>query len=134
MASPIPIDLKDAKPRSLFFGASAIRKFERGVLEGGSFFAAIRDHLDIQPPAYFVSGLLWAGLLREQPMLTLEAAEAMLDDYVERTGERYESLWPQITEALFECGIFGKSKEGASPNRQTEKAAGPSPSPGGSTT
>lgn len=78
-AVPVPIDLKDGQARSLKFTSGAMIRFEERFVP---FPQLLREGLSIR----FVIGLVWAGLLWENPRLTLEDVAGLFDRYSEEGG------------------------------------------------
>lgn len=132
---PIPVDLKDGKPRALKFGAGAYRRLERELLNGRGLFNVLVDYIEVEPPTYIVTGLLWAGLIKDEPMLTLEAVETLVDAYVDAdpAKRRIADFWIPIGEGLLESGIFRRpgDREEAPANPQKPATEPSSPSPAG---
>lgn len=131
---PIPVDLKDGKARTIKLGAGALRRLELEVLNGRGLLNVLVDYLELEPPSYVISGVLWAGLLHAEPTLTIAETDKLLDEYVDAgDGERrIADLWVPIGEALLAAGVLRKAKEGEKPADPQEPAtASSSPSPAG---
>ena len=119
---PTPIDLKDGKERALKLGSFAICRFEEEY--GEPVEGIIREEMTQR----FVRALIWAGLLWQEPGLTLPAVDAMLDHYREATGmtrsESRNALSGPLLETCIQAGIFRRvepAKNGHDPNVLTEK-------------
>jgi hypothetical protein len=117
MPNPLPIDLKDGKPRALNFTMPGIDAFERH--HGARHI--VRIILEEQWRLGITASLIWAGLLWQEPELKRADIDAVLDFYVEHGGD-LDALREPLTEALCRAKVLRRMEV-------TDKAADPSTAP-----
>jgi hypothetical protein len=119
-SAPVVIDLGDGKSRTLRFNARALRLLERE--SGKSVFQLIDEASRLTTTAV----LLWAGLRAENPELTLEQVDELLDGYM-GLGHQYFELLEPIAEALVEAGVVKRKSSNGSGNGSTPPPVEPGP-------
>lgn len=121
MATPHPDELVTVqfdKPRRLYFNLRALRALDRQMGEVG-----IAKALELLRALNFqtLERVLWAGLLHEEPTLTVNLVAKRLDTFTDGGGDTTE-LFRASYRALNNSGVFGGKDE-------TEGNAQPEPAP-----
>lgn len=126
---PIPVDLKEGKPRLLKMSADGMMLIEK---ELGCTIAELYK----KPfSATVAMTMLWGALVWQDEALTLKDVTRLYDHYHDETGETFVELKPLLAKALSLALIKEEPSNGngkhPSPNALTETGHD-APSPSGS--
>ena len=106
------------QPRRLFFGLKAIRALDRTMGEVG--IARVLDllrNLNFQT----LERVLWAGMLHDEPMLTVNLIAKRLETFTDAGGDTTE-LFRAAYRAVNDSGVFGGADRSPG-NVPTEQAS-----------
>jgi len=115
----IPIKLD--RQRRLCFDFNAFAELQRecgltivDVQNFVTFFVAFKEKKEKPPlsPLYELRGFLWAGLLDENPYITVKEVGKILDDCMDE--KKQEEIGEKLGKALLESTFFKEAKKKAS--------------------
>lgn len=109
--------LKLKEDHALRFSIKAARRFKATY---GKSLWQVQLSSDGQPLPEFIDPdclvhVVSAGLLAENPKMTADKAEALLDQYLSAGGD-LKNVYNSIAEAFRESGLFGREDEAEAPN------------------
>lgn len=91
------------KVRSLRFNWSAACRFEE------SYGRSIPEAMQAQVGVRLISHLAWAGMLHDEPGLTMREAERRIQSYINQDGD-IAVFSQELIAALIDSGVLGKIK------------------------
>lgn len=112
------------RPRKLRFTLSSVRQFKAAA---GMPLWKVRlpdeDGVLRLLDSETLTFIIWAAMLHEEPRLTFEKAEGLLQKYVETKEGDMVELYTAIAAAFRESGIFGSTKKDEEPEGAEEAAS-----------
>jgi hypothetical protein len=112
-----PVEIQFDQPRRLYFNLKALRALDRVMGEVG-----IQKSLELIQALNFTTleRALWAGLLHEEPHLTVANVSKRLERFIDAGGDAGD-LFTATYRAINESRVFGKPG-GNQGNEQPEPA------------
>jgi hypothetical protein len=114
-----PVEIQFDQSRRLYFDLKALRALDRVMGEVG-----IQPTLELLRAVNFTTleRALWAGLIHDEPTLTVNLVSKRLESFVEAGGDVGE-LFALAYKAVNECRVFVRKSAGDIPgNKQPEPA------------
>ncbi len=108
------------KPRDVRFTWSSINRFEE------SYGRSLMEAMSVNVGVRLVTHLVWAGLLHDEPSLTIREVERRIQAYINLGGD-VNSLAEKVTGALVSSGVLGKVKTEPDPETPSEEPEGNAP-------
>lgn len=111
-----PVEIQFDQPRRLLFNYKALRALDRVMGEAG-----LSKSLELLQGLNFTTleRALWAGLLHEEPLLTVNLVAKRLDAFIEADGDASE-LFLTTYKAINDSKVFKSA--GDSGNAKPERA------------
>jgi hypothetical protein len=102
------VEIELDRKRYLKLRLEDIREVERRL--GGSF-------VDLNQTASFsfVTTAMWAALRADDPRITIQFVDSILESIMEKTGKALHEIAEPLAKAILESGIYGKENPGNEP-------------------